>query len=149
MVLRFALLALAAVLSQRGASSSEALSTDTPKPEPGPSCASWSGTVSGNDPSVAIAGTLCEDAKGNVTGQFTWSSDRSGTNVRKVDGAWSSDHTSLTLRDGAIIDSHPKPGWRFCVVDQYDLTGSKDALTGRYHSSGCNDHAAMTLTRAN
>lgn len=144
MVLRLALLVLAAV-----ASSTPTSSTDSPKPEPGPTCASWSGTVSGNDPSVAISGTLCEDDKGNVTGQFTWSSQRSGTNVRKVDGAWSSDHTSLTLRDGAILESHPKPGWRFCVVDQYELTGSKDALTGKYHSSGCNDHASVTLTRAN
>ena len=42
-----------------------------------------------------------------------------------------------------------QPGWRFCVVDRYDLSGSKDALTGKYHSSGCNDNAAMTLTRSN
>lgn len=146
MVLRLALLALAAI----------ATSTDDPKPappkpappKPAPVCAHWSGTVSGNDPSVAIAGTLCEDDQGRVTGTLSWSSERSGSNVRSVSGSWSADHGALTLHDGAIVESHPNPGWRFCVVDEYDLTGSKDSLAGKYHSSGCNDHAAMTLTRS-
>lgn len=122
-------------------------STDAPK-DPEPSCQSWSGTVSGNDPSVSVVGTLCEDAKGNVTGQLTWTSARSGSNVRKVDGAWNGDHTTLRMRDGAIVESHPNPGWRFCVVDEYVLSGSKDALAGQYRSSGCNDTASITLRRS-
>ena len=63
--------------------------------EPSKPCSAWTGTVSGNDPSVSISGNLCEDAKGNVTGSLTWTSARSGMNVRRVEGAWASDHLSL------------------------------------------------------
>lgn len=146
MFLRLAFLAAAALgLTEHGRIGS---STEEPKPkDPDPVCTEWSGTVSGNDPSVSIRGTLCEDAKGNVNGKLRWSSARSGSNVRQVDGAWSADHTALTLKDGAILESHPNPGWRFCVVDRYTLSGTADALSGRYSSSACHDDAAVTLVR--
>lgn len=150
-MLRLALLAAASLSAALTSTTPMSSTEDPPKPkdpEPAqPVCTNWTGTVSGNDPSVAIRGTLCEDAKGNVSGQLAWSSARSGSNLRQVSGAWSGDHTSLTLADGAILESHPNPGWRFCVVDRYSLAGSKDALSGSYHSSGCNDDASITLAR--
>jgi len=113
----------------------------TPKP-----CTEWTGTVSGNDPSVSFTGRLCEDKSGHVKGTLTWSSNLSGMNVREVAGAWSSDHASLTMHDVAIVESKPKPGWRFCLVDEYDLNGDRSALNGSYHSEACHDTAHVTLS---
>jgi hypothetical protein len=145
MLLRAAsLVVLGFVASTRAAAPTT--STDEPKPKD-PVCTSYSGTVSGNDPSVAISGTLCEDAKGAVTGRLTWSSARSGSNVREVAGAWNGGHTALTMHDGAIVESHPNPGWTFCVVDEYDLAGTPDALSGSYQSFACHDHASVSLTK--
>ncbi len=137
---------LGALLFVLVATHAAAPGTETNKPSS--PCTAWTGTVSGNDPSVSIAANLCEDGKGHVTGSLTWTSDRSGVNVRAVEGAWSSDHAKLSMADVAITESRPNPGWRFCLVDSYELAGSASSVAGTYHSSACSDEARVTLARA-
>jgi hypothetical protein len=40
-------------------------------------------------------------------------------------------------------------GWRFCLIDRYNLSLSEDGmqLTGRYFSKGCSDDAKVELRR--
>jgi len=121
--------------------------TETKERAPQP-CTTWTGSVSGNDPSVAFAGQICEDKNGNVEGKLTWTSNLSGVSVRQVAGAWSKDHTSLTMHDVGFVESRPNPGWMFCLVDEYDLAGDRSALAGSYHSAKCHDDARVTLSAA-
>jgi len=114
------------------------------RPEDGPRCSHWKGTVSGNDPSVRVTATLCEKG-GHVTGMLAWNSDKSGTSTRRLDGTL--DQGSLVLRDSAMTGT-PNPGWRFCLIDKYQLTGAgTDTLTGTYRSNRCNDVATIELHR--
>jgi MYXO-CTERM domain-containing protein len=116
-----------------------------PPLEPAPECALWKGTVSGNDPSVEIEMKLCPSGNA-VSGMMQWSSLKSGWNRRAIEGRWSEDKSALTLRDTSVVESRPEPGWRFCVVDQYDLkVVSPGNLEGTYRSSACNDNAKVKL----
>ncbi|NUP11306.1 MAG: hypothetical protein HOW73_35110 [Polyangiaceae bacterium] len=112
------------------------------------SCSQWSGTASGNDPSVQVAASLCEAKDGGVIGLVTWNSERSGFSVRKVEGSWSSDHKTLTFADVDFVENKPNLGWRFCLIDRYRLTsGGASKLEGGYRSSKCNDDATMQLKK--
>ncbi|MEM9192685.1 MAG: hypothetical protein AAGF12_26160 [Myxococcota bacterium] len=106
-------------------------------------CELWLGTASGNDPSVRVNLRLCGEAE--VTGQFQWSSTESGWNLRSVAGQWSGD--TLIARDTGILQEAPRPGWRFCEVDRYELRRTGDQLVGTYRSEACSDRAEMRLTR--
>jgi hypothetical protein len=63
------------------------LASAVTNPQPGREqrCSRWEGTVSGNDPSVKVAATLCEQ-DGKVSGTLEWKSDRSGTSTRGLEG---------------------------------------------------------------
>ncbi len=116
-----------------------------PPLEPRASCSLWKGTASGNDPSVQIELELCGEA-GALRGRVQWSSTRSGSNVRTIRGE--RDAEGLHLRDSAMTASNPAPGWRFCLIDRYDLrVVSPDRLVGRYRSVACRDAATLTLER--
>jgi hypothetical protein len=115
-----------------------------PQPNPEQRCSRWEGTVSGNDPSVKVAATLC-DQDGKITGTLRWTSDRSGTSTRALEGTRKGG--SLALRDTALSGT-PNPGWRFCRIDQYSLSGAgTDTLSGTYLSRPCHDRATIELHR--
>jgi len=116
----------------------------TPNPHRETPCLLWRGTASGNDRSVRLAVTLCE-ADGRVTGALGWHSDRSGTSTRKLEGTRRGD--VLVLRDTSVAGT-PNPGWRFCAIDVYRLSGAgTDHLSGSYHSTECRDDANLELDR--
>ena len=107
-------------------------------------CTEWRGTVHGNDPSVAVTATLCAVGEHGIRGVLVWTSNESGSSIRTLEGTRSGDQ--LTLHDVALRGK-PNPGWRFCTVDRYSLSGDGDRLTGTYSSSACHDNATLTLVR--
>lgn len=111
-----------------------------------PECTLWKGTVSGNDKTVRMMFRLCPSGGDDVSGTGQWSSKVSGYNVRKLSGRWLDGGKRLELRDEAVIEQHPEPGWQFCAIDRYDLTRSGNELTGTYDSRACNDHATVNVT---
>ena len=108
-------------------------------------CEDWRGTASGNDPSVRLHLQLCPSEAGAVSGRVQWSSLQSGWNVREVGGRWTG--ARLRLRDLRISESDPRPGWRFCVIDQWRLNRNGDELRGEYHSEACRDRASVRFRR--
>ena len=112
----------------------------------GPECTLWRGTVSGNDSTVRMMFRLCPSGGDEVTGTGQWSSKVSGYNVRRLSGRWLDQGKRLELRDEAVIEQHPEPGWRFCTIDRYELTRSGNELTGTYDSRACDDHATVKVT---
>lgn len=111
-------------------------------------CELWSGTASGNDPSVRVQLSLCneKDPKGAVSGVLQWSSERSGWSRRAITGAYASDggHAVL-LRDTKFIENKPNLFWRFCLIDQYQLVRDGETLRGEYYSAACKDRAQLSL----
>ena len=135
-------LAVWVVVVSSVAMSSTAKRTPAEREDP---CTHWQGTVSGNDPSVRVTAILCPAGDRRVTGTLVWESERSGTNTRTLVGVQSG--RSFALRD-VTLDGNPKNGWRFCKIDRYELElVGDDKLEGRYHSSACNDDAAVKLQR--
>lgn len=112
-------------------------------------CELWRGAVSGNDPTVQVEASLCPGEGNAVTGRLQWSSLKSGWNVRRLEGRWQSERRQkLSLRDTAIVEERPEPGWRFCRVDQYDLEVIRpNRMEGRYVSRPCDDTATIWLER--
>ena len=110
----------------------------------------WHGQADGNASGVdtTLELTVAPDCVA-VQGLLHWRSDVSGSNDRTVAGAWDPSRAALTLHDVAIVASQPASGWRFCLVDRYDLTlqAGGDALLGTYDSEACGDHARVTLAR--
>jgi MYXO-CTERM domain-containing protein len=116
-----------------------------PPLEPAPECTLWNGTVSGNDPSMQVAMKLCPSGNA-VSGMIQSSSLESGWSRRAIEGRWSEDKTTLTLRDTSIVENRPAPGWQFCLVDKYDLKlVSPGDLEGTSRASACNDTAKVKL----
>lgn len=137
------------VIARSGAARAQSPVQETPRRPPplelAPECALWKGTVSGNDPSMEIAMTLCPSGNA-VSGIMQCSSLTSGWSRRAIEGRWSEDKSALTLRDTSIVENRPEPGWRFCVVDQYDLKlVSPGDLEGTSRASACNDNATVKL----
>ncbi len=111
-------------------------------------CELWVGTVSGNDPSVLVEALICEGIDGSVSGQLQWSSLTSGYSIRDISGQWSQSRDKLAMSDSRIVVNKPNPGWRFCTVDQYDLTLiAPTKLRGSYRSSACSDTAKVELDK--
>ena len=108
-------------------------------------CEDWQGTASGNDPSVRLHLQLCAAEAGRVRGRVQWSSLESGWNVREVEGRWTA--SRLQLSDVRLSESHPNPGWRFCVIDRWRLERQGDRLQGEYVSEACRDRARVHLER--
>lgn len=108
-------------------------------------CELWRGTVSGNDPSVLAELRLCPSAGNTLVGKLQWSSTTSGYSIREVTGTKTGTH--YELHDTAFAQYRPAPGWRFCLVDRYQLDQRGDHLDGTYLASACTDHARVTLTR--
>ena len=123
---------------------------DRPPPLPAEeNCELWSGGASGNDPTVLVEVSLCPAENNEVSGRLQWSSLRSGWNVRRLEGRWSSgDRRQLTLSDSALLENRPEPGWRFCLIDSYDLQMVRPGrLEGTYASRQCDDNARIWLER--
>jgi hypothetical protein len=139
LALLLALPALAKAQSAREASRPAPLAEE-------PGCERWVGTAAGNDPSVEIQLVLCDEG-GALSGKLQWSSLQSGWNLRRLAGTREADGR-VHLRDLAVIEERPEPGWRFCAVDAYELAPSGDeGLVGAYVSAACDDRAALTLHR--
>lgn len=120
-----------------------------PADEGPPRCETWSGSMRGNDPDVTAVLRLCPAGGDAVTGELRWISASSGTNVRRVEGAWSDGRRTLTMRDSALASQRPTAGWRFCPIVRYTLYRvGDDRLEGDYDAPACADHARVSLTRA-
>lgn len=119
-----------------------------PALEPTELCEVWRGTNSGNDPSQEVELRLCVDSPGSPTvrGESQYSSLNSGWTRRAFTGTRSADGRSLTLRENRMLEDRPNPGWRFCLIDEYNLTlVEPDRITGGYFSQACDDRGRMTL----
>lgn len=113
-----------------------------------PRCETWTGTIRGNDPDVTALLRLCPAGGDAVTGELRWISATSGTNLRRVEGAWRDGPRTLTLRDTGFSSQRPSSSWRFCPIVRYTLTlAAPDRLEGDYDAPACDDHARITLTR--
>lgn len=53
------------------------------------------------------------------------------------------------IEEDSFIVNKPKPGWRFCLTEKYDLKWEPetDKLVGYYDSRECRDHASVELKR--
>ena len=131
-------------------------------------CRCWRGTVSGNDPGVVAHLYLCR--KGELlSGTARYDSPRSGASVREVSGRVAPEESTLShaipglglagvaprgskllLRDERIVQSRAAAGWRFCLVDAYELNldAKTGELAGSYRSEGCRDYALLHLAAA-
>ncbi len=111
-----------------------------------PGCEIWSGTSTGNDPTVLLEVRLC--LKDNrVHGQTQWSSTTSGWSLRKLEGE-RTDDGRYVLKDVEMTEERPEPGWRFCLIEEYELIPEGlDRLTGTYVSEACSDSAVLNLKR--
>ncbi len=114
--------------------------------KPADRCQRWSGWARGNDSGIRLRLRLCRTRRG-VTGTMRWDSKRSGWNVRRVVGRFSNGGKRLRLRDLRITKQQPKKGWRFCLVDSYDLRQIKGTLRGTYYSAACQDRAKLALKK--
>ena len=106
-------------------------------------CTRYHGTVTGNDPSVVVTATLCQNGP-TVRGELVWLSRNSGRSIHELSGSWSAGQ--LVLHDVQLRGT-PRPGWRFCLIDRYALSGAGDRLAGTYRSSACRDDATISLVR--
>jgi hypothetical protein len=140
------MLALLGSLAMAAAATTASAADHPPELDGGPDCTLWRGTVSGNDATVRMMFRLCPGGGDTIAGTGQWSSKVSGYNVRKLSGRWLDQGARLELRDEAVIEQHPQPGWRFCKIDRYDLTRHGDELTGTYDSRACNDHATVEVS---
>jgi hypothetical protein len=112
-------------------------------------CRCWRGSVSGNDPGVVAYLYLCR--KGElVSGMARYDSPRSGASVREVSGRVAPRESTLYLHDERIVQERAAAGWRFCLVDAYELNldPRTGALAGSYRSAACRDHALLNLPPA-
>jgi hypothetical protein len=143
-------LALAMSPSSSGALAQGTVMSSAPRPpllEADAACEVWDGKASGNDPSVEVSLELCPSGD-EVIGVFQWSSTTSGWNRRAVAGRYTRGDARLQLRDTRLIEEKPAPGWRFCVIDSYELERtSPDVLKGTYRSEACDDRATVSLKR--
>ncbi len=105
-------------------------------------CDRWQGEAHGNDPDTRITLLVCPSGE-EVRGELQWSSLNSGWNVRQLSGRRTQD--GYVLRDVGILKSNPKPGWRFCEIEEYRLTRFGNRLEGTYTSSACDDTATLRL----
>jgi hypothetical protein len=114
------------------------------EPPKEPACQLWEGTAAGNDPSVTLRLTLCEGEAG-LYGVVEWSSRSSGWNRRAIEGRRGA-KGGLSLHDVRVLEEKPNPGWRFCVIDRYELDpAAPERLEGEYFSEKCRDAAAVKL----
>ena len=113
---------------------------------PTPACSVYSGSGTGNDPTFLVEMLLCTSKGEEVTGKVQYSGKSSGWSVRRLSGTWRDDRAVLVLREDAIVEQRPSPGWRFCTIDEYRLEarGSR-ALSGLYASEACHDKGTLEL----
>lgn len=108
----------------------------------------WVGNMSGNDPHIGAVFELKQSGN-NIKGTFIWVSDSSGNCKRKVEGTYDPKSRVCKLHDTEIISYHPNEDWKFCLIDDYELSLSQDAkeLTGKYNSKQCHDNASIKLRK--
>ncbi len=106
----------------------------------------WVGNIAGNDPHVGAVFELKQTGT-KVKGTFVWISDSSGNCKRKVEGTYDPKNRVCKLKDVGIISYHPNPDWKFCLIENYELSlneGGKD-MVGKYVSDQCHDNASIKL----
>ena len=108
----------------------------------------WVGNLAGNDPHIGAVFEL-KQSGASVKGSFVWISDTSGNCKRKVEGTYDPKTRVCKLKDVEIISYHPNEDWRFCLIDEYELSLSPDAkeMTGKYSSKQCHDNASVKLRK--
>lgn len=115
-----------------------------PPLEQQPRCELYRGTASGNSDAL-IELRLCPLDGGAVQGTHQWSSETSGWSQRAVEGRWEGDR--FVAREVRFIENRPAEGWRFCLIDRYELTRAGDRLAGTFVSEACTDRGTFDLTR--
>lgn len=149
---RSALVALAlwAVASRANA---QAVADDPRRPPPlsaPPECELYRGSARGNDPTQLVELVLCVDGA-NVHGTFQTSSLNSGWSKRSFVGNVIEPRARLALRETAFVSQRSNPGWRFCLIDRYDLRWTNERhIESDYHSTACDDdgHISVDLVAA-
>ena len=108
----------------------------------------WVGNVAGNDPHVGAVFELKQSGT-KVKGTFVWISDSSGNCKRVLEGTFDPKTKICHLKDVDIISYHPNSDWRFCKIEDYELSLMQDGmqLIGKYSSNECHDNASIKLRR--
>lgn len=108
----------------------------------------WVGNVAGNDPHIGAVFELKQSGS-KVKGSFVWISDSSGNCKRILEGTYDPKSRVCKLKDVEIVSYHPNQDWRFCLIEEYELSlesGGKQ-LIGKYNSKQCHDNASIKLRR--
>jgi hypothetical protein len=106
-------------------------------------CATFRGTLRGNDPHAKAELELCRHGE-VLAGTLTWTSSLSGDNVRLVSGRVEGEQ--VILEDVGLLRATPNAEWQFCPIDEYRLTvGANGTLKGTYWSAACRDRAQVEL----
>lgn len=118
-----------------------------PPLEPPPSCELWRGSARGNDPTQVIEMILCSNGT-NVHGTFQTSSLNSGWSKRTFVGNVVRPQQELSLREERFVENRPNSGWRFCLIDRYQLVFSSPThFEADYHSEDCHDNGHISADR--
>jgi MYXO-CTERM domain-containing protein len=121
---------------------------DRPPPLQGEDgCVTYSGQATGgNDATVRLELRLCRGPGDTLTGVTQWSSLVSGWSERRISGSLDRQVPGqLVLKDEEFLESRPEPGWRFCLIDTYELTVDGKSLSGSYVAEDCHDTAKLAL----
>jgi hypothetical protein len=145
-----AVLVLCALFAARAAAAQTVQEREPWRPpalQPSATCDVYTGMGSGNDKTQLVEMRICDDGGGHLSGQAQYSGESSGWSVRSLEGAWNDAGDALVLRELAIVDQRPSPGWRFCTIDRYDLARvpGTTSLAGTYDSAACHDHARLSF----
>ncbi|MBL8683457.1 MAG: hypothetical protein JNK05_30085 [Myxococcales bacterium] len=132
---------------------SQAVTDDPRRPPPlqaPPECQLYRGSARGNDPTQLVELVLCVDGS-SVRGTFQTSSLNSGWSKRSFVGSVIEPDVRLALRETAFLERRSNPGWRFCLIDRYDLRfTTRTHIESDYHSTDCRDdgHISVDLVGA-
>lgn len=142
-----AIVGASAIVPARSAHA-QAVTDDPRRPPPlqaPPNCQLYRGSARGNDPTQLVELVLCLDGA-SVRGTFQTSSLNSGWSKRSFDGSVVEPGARLALRETAFLERRSNPGWRFCLIDRYDLRfTTRTHIESDYHSTACNDDGHISV----
>ncbi len=140
--------AAALVATALGSAKPALAGVDRPPPLQGEDgCVTYSGQATGgNDSTVRLELRLCRGSGDTLTGVTQWSSLVSGWSERRISGSIDPEAPGhVLLKDEEFLESRPEPGWRFCLIDTYELTVDGKSLSGSYVAEDCHDTAKLAL----
>ena len=111
---------------------------------PDGTCRSFEGGLSGNDPDAATTMILCR-SDDRLYGRLRVEG-ASGVSVGELVGEVGPAGRIVLVDIDALVDE-PRPGWRFCFDDLFDLRWDPVAqrLAGTYRSDQCDDSGTIVV----